>query len=277
MLDWLDAVAGTGYSQAVLWTLLALLLLVVLLIVIKLVRSMTFGTFVAGGRNRKARLAVMDATAVDTHRRLVLIRRDDVEHLLLIGGSSDIVVERDIRIAQTRRPMQPAQQELVRDLPAGPAPIAPPPAPVAPQPAPVPPSPIAAASQPQPAPQPRRVEPARVAPQQRPAPQRQEPSLGPAQRPEPPRPASPPLAAAPQPAPLGEPMIAPQGPPAPPLQAAPPPPPADDLDDDLLKELEVSLDEDETKPAPGQSKERSPASLDDEMARLLGELSRPRR
>jgi hypothetical protein len=271
MLDWLDEAAGTGYSQAVLWTLLALLLLVVLLIVIKLVRSMTFGTFVAGGRNRKARLAVMDATAVDTHRRLVLIRRDDVEHLLLIGGSSDIVVERDIRIAQTRRPVQPAQQEMVRDLPAGPAPIAPQPAPVATQPAPVAPQPVAAA------PQPRRAEPARVAPQPRPAPQRPEPSLGPAQRPEPPRPAPSPLAAAPQPIPRGEPLIAPQGPPAPPLQAAPPPPPADDLDDDLLKELEVSLDEDETKPAPGQTKERSPASLDDEMARLLGELSRPRR
>jgi hypothetical protein len=44
-----------------------------------------------------------------------------------------------------------------------------------------------------------------------------------------------------------------------------------------MKELEVSLDEDETKPAPAQSRERSTASLDDEMARLLGELSKPRR
>ena len=103
MLDWLDEVAGPGYSQVVLWTLLALLLLVVLLIILKVIRSMTFGTFMAGGRNRKTRLAVMDATAVDSHRRLVLVRRDDVEHLLLIGGPTDLVVESDIRIGHHRR------------------------------------------------------------------------------------------------------------------------------------------------------------------------------
>src|SRR5215468_2533953 len=39
------------------------------------------------------RLAVVDATAVDGQRRLVLIRRDNVEHLLMIGGRADIVVE----------------------------------------------------------------------------------------------------------------------------------------------------------------------------------------
>ncbi|MDQ6437621.1 flagellar biosynthetic protein FliO, partial [Mesorhizobium sp. LHD-90] len=132
MLDWLDEVAGPGYSQAVLWTLLALLLLVVLLVVIKLVRSMTFGTFVAGGRNRKTRLAVMDATAVDSHRRLILVRRDDIEHLLLIGGPTDLVVERDIRIGQQRRPAPAAEPvrepQVAQPVPAQPAP--PPPAPV---------------------------------------------------------------------------------------------------------------------------------------------------
>src|SRR5882724_4481633 len=104
MLQWLDGVAGPGYVAAILWTFAALILLVVVLLVIKLIRSLTFGTFVAGGRNRKTRLAVMDATAVDSHRRLVLVRRDDIEHLLLIGGPTDVVVERDIRLAAPRRP-----------------------------------------------------------------------------------------------------------------------------------------------------------------------------
>jgi hypothetical protein len=36
---------------------------------------------------------VLDAAAVDARRRLVLIRRDDVEHLIMIGGPTDIVVE----------------------------------------------------------------------------------------------------------------------------------------------------------------------------------------
>ncbi|PLX37339.1 MAG: hypothetical protein C0606_12110 [Hyphomicrobiales bacterium] len=49
-----------------------------------------------GHRARQPRLAVMDQTHVDTRRRLVLVRRDNVEHLLLIGGPTDVVVEQHI-------------------------------------------------------------------------------------------------------------------------------------------------------------------------------------
>ena len=98
MLEWLEDIAGPNFAAAVLWTFAALLLLVIVLVIIRLIRSLTFGTFVAGGRNRKTRLAVMDAAAVDSHRRLVLVRRDDIEHLILIGGPTDVVVERDIRL-----------------------------------------------------------------------------------------------------------------------------------------------------------------------------------
>src|ERR1043165_2490130 len=47
-------------------------------------------------RGRMPRLAVIDAAAVDGRRRLVLVRRDNVEHLLMIGGPSDFVVEQNI-------------------------------------------------------------------------------------------------------------------------------------------------------------------------------------
>ena len=47
-------------------------------------------------RGRMPRLAVIDAAAVDGRRRLVLVRRDNVEHLLMIGGPTDIVVEPNI-------------------------------------------------------------------------------------------------------------------------------------------------------------------------------------
>src|SRR5246500_513021 len=50
----------------------------------------------ATARGRQPRLAVIDAAAVDGRRRLILIRRDNVEHLLMIGGPSDIVVEPNI-------------------------------------------------------------------------------------------------------------------------------------------------------------------------------------
>lgn len=43
-----------------------------------------------------SRLAVVDAAIVDHQRKLVLVRRDDVEHLILIGGPTDVVVESNI-------------------------------------------------------------------------------------------------------------------------------------------------------------------------------------
>jgi flagellar protein FliO/FliZ len=50
----------------------------------------------SGPRGRQARLGVIEASSVDGRRRLVLVRRDNVEHLLLIGGPTDIVVEPNI-------------------------------------------------------------------------------------------------------------------------------------------------------------------------------------
>lgn len=39
---------------------------------------------------------MVEARAIDSRRRLVLVRRDDREHLLLIGGANDVVVETGI-------------------------------------------------------------------------------------------------------------------------------------------------------------------------------------
>ncbi len=50
----------------------------------------------AATRGRQPRLAVIDAATVDARRRLVLIRRDNIEHLLMIGGPTDLVVEPNI-------------------------------------------------------------------------------------------------------------------------------------------------------------------------------------
>ena len=44
------------------------------------------------------RLSVVEVTAVDGRRRMVLVRRDDVEHLLLISPTSETVIERGIAI-----------------------------------------------------------------------------------------------------------------------------------------------------------------------------------
>lgn len=54
-----------------------------------------------------SRIRVADIVPVDDRRRLVLIRRDDVEHLVMIGGPADIVVESGIRRAAPPRPAEP--------------------------------------------------------------------------------------------------------------------------------------------------------------------------
>jgi hypothetical protein len=47
----------------------------------------------APGRRHK-RLAVLDVERVDRTHKAVLIRRDDVEYLLLTGGPAELVIEK---------------------------------------------------------------------------------------------------------------------------------------------------------------------------------------
>jgi flagellar protein FliO/FliZ len=82
------------------------------------------GERLGGGttRGRQPRLAVIDAATIDGRRRLVLIRRDNVEHLLIIGGPTDVVVEQNIVRAAAAQPQArpPAATEtLPRAVPLG--------------------------------------------------------------------------------------------------------------------------------------------------------------
>ena len=55
-------------------------------------------------RGRQPRLAMIDQAAIDNRRRLSLIRRDNVAHLLIIGGPTDVVIEQNI-VRAAREPM----------------------------------------------------------------------------------------------------------------------------------------------------------------------------
>lgn len=70
--------------------------LALIAVVYWLVRRYSSGGLGRIGRGRVPRLAVIDATPVDGRRRLALVRRDNVEHLILIGGPTDVVVEQTI-------------------------------------------------------------------------------------------------------------------------------------------------------------------------------------
>jgi hypothetical protein len=77
--------------------------------------------FLKGGRNRQPRLQVLDATAVDARRRLVLVRRDNVEHLIMIGGPTDIVVESGIGAIPFVTDITERDQALLDDIKPAPA------------------------------------------------------------------------------------------------------------------------------------------------------------
>ena len=48
------------------------------------------------GPGRSQRLAIVEVKPLDVRRRLVLVRRDGVEHLLLLGVTADLVIETGI-------------------------------------------------------------------------------------------------------------------------------------------------------------------------------------
>jgi len=55
-------------------------------------------------RGRDRRLGVVEAASVDGRRKLILLRRDNVEHLILTGGPVDLVVETGIHSSQPAEP-----------------------------------------------------------------------------------------------------------------------------------------------------------------------------
>jgi flagellar protein FliO/FliZ len=60
-----------------------------------------------------SRLAILESAVLDAQRRLVLIACDDVEHLIMIGGPADLVVETDVTRARAGSQFA-AEREAVR-------------------------------------------------------------------------------------------------------------------------------------------------------------------
>jgi flagellar protein FliO/FliZ len=48
-------------------------------------------------RPRDKRLGVVETATVDAKRRLLLVRRDEVEHLVMVGGPVDMLIETGIK------------------------------------------------------------------------------------------------------------------------------------------------------------------------------------
>ena len=61
-------------------------------------------------RGRDRRLGVVETASVDGHRKLILIRRDTVEHLIMTGGLVDVLIETGIA---GQRPLGPPLEDVI--------------------------------------------------------------------------------------------------------------------------------------------------------------------
>lgn len=170
MRQTLQSLFGLELSSPVKWLVAFAILLVLLALFGVFLRRMAGGRLKfkgqAGGRTRQPRLGVVDVHDLDRQRQLILVRRDNVEHLLMIGGASDVVIETNI-MRSGARVATVAPSELAGERPLALEPL---PAPELPRPEAVEeprraPAPVAAPAVPvDPVPPPPRTQPAAPAP-----------------------------------------------------------------------------------------------------------------
>lgn len=70
------------------------------------------------------RLEVVEQTSIDGRRKLVLIRRDHVEHLVMTGGPADVVIETGIDRRRERIENGETQSGIPVSRPQRPGPVA---------------------------------------------------------------------------------------------------------------------------------------------------------
>ena len=83
-------------------------------------RRFGFGFPSGPGAGKQRRLGIVEALTLDGKRRLVLIRRDGVEYLVLLGAASETIVEGPMAV-QAR----PAPSNASSNAPGAPPPLLP--------------------------------------------------------------------------------------------------------------------------------------------------------
>lgn len=59
------------------------------------------------GRGRNRRLGVVEQLQIDARRQVLIIRRDDVEHVIMTGGGQDLLVESGIPVVRASQAPAP--------------------------------------------------------------------------------------------------------------------------------------------------------------------------
>jgi hypothetical protein len=102
------------YYPMIIAALACVALLIIGLIIFKLVNRKVRG-------RRGSRLGISEYHEIDKTRRLVLVRRDGTEHLLLIGGQQDLVVESGIDSGINSTESLPVNEPIPMRVPPRPA------------------------------------------------------------------------------------------------------------------------------------------------------------
>ena len=89
-----------GPDNTVLNAAFALGLVLVLVVLGLWVLKIATGASANLGRTGKRRLSVIDSAMVDSKRKVVIIRRDNVEHVIMTGGPADLVIETGLPVAE---------------------------------------------------------------------------------------------------------------------------------------------------------------------------------
>ncbi|WP_322883753.1 hypothetical protein [Microvirga lotononidis] len=106
----MSSLFGIEASRAVQFAIAFAIILILLVLFGVVFRKLTGARLMMpnsdrGRGSRQPRLGIVDVYDLDRQRQLLLLRRDNVEHLLLIGGPNDVVIETNIvRVAGARIP-----------------------------------------------------------------------------------------------------------------------------------------------------------------------------
>jgi len=85
-----------GYADYFQFVLALVFVLALIAVLAVLARRFGFGYRTPARGKRERRLSVVEIMPLDPKRRVALIRRDDVEHLVLLGTGSELLIESNI-------------------------------------------------------------------------------------------------------------------------------------------------------------------------------------
>ena len=103
--------------------MLVMALIIIAALILGVIIYKLFNQRVRGRRGQ--RLGISEYHELDKTHRLVIVRRDDVEHLILIGGNQEFTIESNIQtglMARQQPPMMQPQEQMPTPMRQAPRP-----------------------------------------------------------------------------------------------------------------------------------------------------------